>query len=33
MDDKMIADLNSHAEAIAGRLGLHAGVTLSTMEK
>jgi len=33
MDDKTVADLNAHAEAVAERLGVHAGVILSQMEK
>jgi hypothetical protein len=33
MDEKTIADLNAHAVAVAARLGVHAGVTLSAVEK
>jgi hypothetical protein len=33
MDDKTLADLNAHAEAVATRLGIHAGVSLSEAEK
>lgn len=33
MDEKTLQELNAHAEAVANKLGVHAGVGLEQMER